>query len=75
MVAQGNRLLGIDSPPGGRAQREALKAWVLEKLGAEEMPGILYGPEGQTERVVDGWLDELPWDSRIEDAEKKLQDL
>lgn len=53
-------LLGVCCPPGGKAQRADLKAWLLEKLESMPEHGDPHGVNSH-EVMVEGWLDELPW--------------
>lgn len=54
-------LLGVCCPPGGKAQREALRSWLLEKLGNSLTADTKLASGNTLEAEVDGWLDELPW--------------
>lgn len=51
-------ILGLCCPPGGVAQRQTLKEWLLVKLG--EMGDDVH-PQPDSGEMVDAWLDELPW--------------
>jgi len=55
-------ILGVCCPPGGPAQRAALKSWLLSKIAA----GAQEAEDQTLSATVDGWLDELPWGEKAE---------
>lgn len=64
-MANGNQqrccLLGVCCDPGGKAQREDLKNWLLEKLGNALTVDVKLTSGNTLEAEVECWLDELPW--------------
>jgi hypothetical protein len=59
-------ILGVCCPPGGKAQRADLKAWLLDKLGLEPLNNAAVPPAAAVSHSapvsradVESWLDEL----------------
>lgn len=56
-------ILGVCCDPGGKAQRAALRRWLLEKvasIGRAEAGSVDMSDKGG-KPTIDQWLDELPW--------------
>lgn len=51
-------VLGVCCPPGGKAQRKAMREWLVDKLGSLGQNLL----KANHEEMVDHWLDELPWE-------------
>jgi len=50
-------ILGLCCPPGGAAQRQALRDWLREKV----LPTVDDPQIARDELMIEAWLDELPW--------------